>query len=132
MLECIPYYEPGERITVEATEALIAKRLVKLAGAVGKENGKVLPAAYATAPADIILGVVGFDQPDIGYTTVVYSVEAGYYLPLTSGGAIALGAWVTAGAGGKAVSTATKDDAIGRALSIATGADQDVVVRLAV
>jgi len=132
MLECIPYYEPGDRLTVEATEILYAKRIVKLAGATGKQNGKVLPAALSTGPTDIILGVVGFDQPDVGYTTVVYSIGVGYVVPLQSGGAIALGAFVTSGAGGKAVSTATKADAIGRALSIATAADQDVVVRLSV
>jgi hypothetical protein len=130
--ECIPYYEPGERITVLASTALIAKRLLKLSAAGAKVNGKVLPADHATAPADIILGVCGFDQPDVGYTSVCYAVGNGYVVPLTSGGAIAVGAWVTAGAGGKAVSTATQADAIGRALSVATAADQDVVVRLSV
>jgi hypothetical protein len=132
MNECIPYYEPGGRLTVEAKVPLLAKRILKLGAAGAKVNGKVLPADLATAPADIILGVCGFDQPDVGYTTVAYSVGVGYVVPLTSGGAISVGAWVTAGAGGKAVTTATQADAIGRALSATTGADQDVVVRLSV
>lgn len=131
MLECIPYYEPGDRITVEARAPLTAKRIVKLDAGGAKVNGRVLPAVHAGAPADILIGVVGFDQPTVGMTTVVYSIGVGYYVPLTSGGAIAVGDYVTVGAGGKIV-TGTRADGIGRAFTQATAADQDVFVRLSV
>jgi len=131
MLECIPYYEPGDRITVEAKAPLIAKRFVKLAAAGAKANGKVLPAEPATAGTDALLGVVGFDQPTIGQTTVVYSIGVGYYVPVTAGAALSPGAWVGVGADGKAAVAADRASAVGRCFNTAA-VDEDAFVRLSV
>jgi hypothetical protein len=131
MLECIPYYEPGDRITVEAREALIAKRFCKLAASGEKLNGKVLPAELADASADVLIGVVGFDQPDVGSTTVAYSMGVGYYVPITASVALAPGDLVSVAADGKAGKAADATTAVGRCFNTAA-VDADAFVRLSI
>src|SRR6185295_10390975 len=95
--ECIPQYEPGERITGRAFGAPVrAGRLVRLAaGGGGKLNGQVVNITEAAAPADPVIGVAGVD---IG---VFYALGQGFVVPMVAQAAVAVGARVDAGTAGR-------------------------------
>jgi len=127
--ECIPFYEPGERITVRAAGAAVnAGRFLKLSGT-AKANGKVIDVVHAAAAADAIIGVAGVDIA-AGATGVMYAVGDCYVVPMTAGAAVALGQSVTSGAAGKAVPTGAGEASKGRAWTVAGAADVDVMVQL--
>lgn len=98
--ELIPFYEPGKRITCQATAAVTGKRFVIITA--NRQADGSLSAAHATA-AGAALGVSTYDAA-IGEK---FGVIRGGVVPVTAGGTIAAGARVEVGTNGQAVTFAS-------------------------
>jgi len=133
--ECIPYYEPGSRITAHCEAAVTGKRLVDIsdpvqAGGAGQGlstsiAGGNIVVSPATA-AGLCIGVASHDAAAGKKVTVI--LNAGAVVPVTALGAITAGDEVEIGAGGK-VATQNAGRAVGRAFSSAAdGADCAVLI----
>jgi hypothetical protein len=132
---CVPYYEPGDRVTGRAFGApVVGKRFVSVAGKKdpgstgldpGATGGNVLIAPSAAAD-DTTIGVAEHDA-DIGKTTAVLMGD--FIVPVTAGVAIVAGNLINSGAGGKAAVAADLAHAKGIALTDAA-VDADCVVKL--
>lgn len=93
--ECIPFYEPGQRVTGRAKSDVTGKRLVDVSG--NREDG-LIGIAHATAGAKCF-GVASHDALDGENVTVIGS---GAIVPVTAGNAtISAGAEVEVISGGK-------------------------------
>lgn len=105
--ECIPFYEPGKRITFEATAAVTGKRFLGVSGA--RASGENVQAAHAGA-GDPSIGVASFDVAlgDLG------TAISGGVVPVTAGATVTAGEEVEADANGKAIPLAS-----GKALGLA-------------
>jgi hypothetical protein len=113
--ECIPFYEPGERITGSVITAQVTgKRFVKVAGS--KANGLNVVIAPVTAGATKPFGVAGADCA-VGDTVVCYT--GGYTVPVTAGGTVTAGQEVEIDSVGRVVTLASGRP-VGLALSDAT------------
>lgn len=132
---CVPYYEPGSRVTGRAFgAAVIGKRFVKVAGKKdpgsrgldpGATGGNILIAPAAAADA-ATFGIAEHDAA-VGKTTTV--LRGGFVVPVTAGVAITAGNLINSGAAGKAAVAADLTTAKGIALSDAA-VDEDCVVAL--
>lgn len=123
--ECMPYYEPGDRITGHCDSAVTGKRFVDIAADV--QSGPGLSATgdggnvvieHATA-AGIALGVSSHDAAVGNKVTVILD----HVVPVTATGAINAGAEVEVGANGTAAALSA-GRAVGRSLNtVADGED---------
>lgn len=121
--QCIPYHEPGHRISARAKVAVTGKRFVDISDGIHATDGtmQVSPAS-AGGPA---FGVAGWDA---GIGEAVTVLRQPLIVPVTAGGQITAGEDVEVGADGKAVKLAD-GVAVGRAVSSATsGADCQVAL----
>lgn len=75
--ECIPFYEPGQRVTCRATSAITGKRFVDISG--DREDG-LIAIAPATA-AEKAFGVASHDAADGENVTVI---GPGAIVPVTA------------------------------------------------
>lgn len=120
--EAIPYYEPGGRVTGQATAAVTGKRFVMISAdrVSGPEpvsdavDGGNLQVAHATA-AGRIFGVASHDAAIGAKVTIL--CDPGMIVPVLSGAAIAFFEEVEVGANG----TAIPRDAVARPAAIAVG-----------
>lgn len=123
--ECIPYFEPGTRITGRCTAAVTGRRFVApsaapTGGMAGTENPRVAHAAAAPLGVACYDGVLDEEIPLVRGNAVV---------PVEAGAAIAVGARVESAADGRAVTLATGVPA-GVALEAATAAGDIIAVAL--
>lgn len=122
--ECIPYKEPGERVTATTTAAVTGKRAVAIS-ADRQADGTysvALPAAGGR-----IFGVAGWDAPSGARVGVIR--DPGIILPMTSGAAIVAGAQVQVDATGAVIPLAA-GVAIGTALTGVGAAGNDAMIAL--
>lgn len=106
---CYPYYEPGQRITGQATAAVTGKRFVRVSGNRGPvglttsvAGGNVLVAhAAAGGPA------LGVAEHDAASGDKVGVITTGATVPVTAGAAIGFGDEVESDASGRAIPLAT-------------------------
>lgn len=133
----VPYYEPGSRITGRAFgAAVIGKRFVALAAKKDPASRGLDPAATggnirikpATANDVRTLGVAETDAADGKVTTVFTD---GFAVPVTAGGPINYGDFVTSDATGKAVVVGAGGRAEARGISLGDAVlDQDALILL--
>lgn len=127
--ECIPFYEPGSRITGHCEAAVTGKRFVDIsddrqgpvagAGLGTNTDGGNIVVSHATAAGKAI-GVASHDAA-IGKKVTILS--GGFVVPVTADGAINSGDEVEVGANGKAKALAAGRP-VGRAFDdAADGAD---------
>lgn len=120
--ECIPYYEPGGRITAKAEAALTGKRFVDISDPLSTDGNIVVSPATAKGMA---LGVASHDAAEKGRVTVLVG---NFVVPVTASGTIEAGEEVQVATGGKAVKF-SDGRAVGRALAKATdGTDCKVLL----
>lgn len=119
--EAKPLFRPGVDVTASATAAVTGKTLVGVS-ATRDANGlvKVAPATAAGKP----FGVAAHDAA----SGATLAILRGGIVPVTAGGAIAAGAQVEVGTGGKVVTLAS-GVAVGLALETGT-ASNDVLIAL--
>ncbi|MGX9297492.1 capsid cement protein [Tsukamurella paurometabola] len=120
--EAKPLFRPGANVTAVTTAAVTGKTFVGVSATRDTDSGlvKVAPATGAAKP----FGVAGYDAA----SGATLPVLRGGILFVTAGGAIAAGAQVEVGAGGKAVTLAS-GVAVGVALETGT-ANNDVLIAL--
>ena len=123
--ECIPFYAPGQDVTVQTTAAVKGKTFVNITGALDPAAGTLAKAATATAAGPVI-GVAAYDAASGARVPLIRGT--GRVIPVTAGGAIAVGDEVEVGAGGKAVKLAA-GKAVARAWSAGVN-NGDVAVSL--
>lgn len=102
--DCIPHFEPGDRITCTPTAAVSGKRFVAISG------NQQADGTYSVSPPAAggrVLGVAAWDAPIGGKVTVIKG--AGYVLP------------VVLGAAGLAAGTEVQVDATGAVVALAAG-----------
>lgn len=107
------YSISGMKVPLTAGAAISAMRLVK----VGAADNTVIHAVDAAAP---IIGVAEFDVASGEQATVIVSGIA----RVKTGGVIARGAYVTAGADGVAVTAGVGVNAVGIALATSASGDE--------
>lgn len=140
--ECIPYFEGPytQTLTVHAGYAITGKTFVgPITGYQGAgpglaadplptgDGGNLQCPAAPTAGGQTG-GVASWDVASGSKVTVFKGV--GTHLPVTSGGAIAIGDLLTVNAAGQVVTAAAGNYIVGKAHSAAAGAGTDVVVEL--
>ena len=133
--ECIPYYEPGERITGHASTTVTGKRFLKVSGNI--QSGPGLNTGTAggnlqVAPADAggrAFGVAGYDAASGDKVPVLAS--PGMIVPVTADGSISAMAEVEVGTGGKAKAKSASGQAVGLCLTAATDGNDAMILLLA-
>lgn len=123
--DCIPFYEPGKRITAKASAALTSKRLVAISATrtsgpalnTSSEGGTLIVGVCAASAW--AFGVAGYDCPSGGDLVILRG--SGFVVPITANGAIASGAAVECGASGM-VRTHTTGVIVGYAVADAADA----------
>ena len=129
--ECIPYYEPGTRITGHARAAVVGKTVATISAdtqsgpglSTTAEGGNIVVDTAAARAKGV--GVFSHDAAKDEKVTVLCSPMV---VPITASGAITAGDEVQVGAAGSVV-TYSDGAKIGRAL--ATAADkEDAMVKL--
>lgn len=130
--ECIPFYEPGSRITGHASATIIGKRFLDISGNIqsgpglsATSEGGNLQVAPCAAGAKAF-GVSGYDAAT--GTKVPVLNGPGMVVPVTAGANIAFGAEVEVGTAGQAITLAA-GKAVGKCLTAATSG-ADAMVRL--
>lgn len=128
---CTPYYEPGGRLTFEATGAVTGKRFINPSA--NRDAGPALntdtgggniKCAHASANGQAV-GVAEFDVASGSLGSMI--ATPGAVVPVTADGAISAGARVMVGTAGKAKAAATGGIPVGVAMSGASdGADCQV------
>lgn len=124
--ESIPLYRPGADITCQTTAAVTGKTFVKITGPVDPANGTLLRVATADAAGNSY-GVAAYDAASGARVAVI--AGPGHVVPITCTGAIAAGAEVEVGSGGRAAPLGS-GKARGLALSTTTAANTDVFVEI--
>lgn len=120
--ECIPYYEPGSRITFKASAAITGKRFIDISATLSSDGN--LTCAPATAEGKA-LGVSSFDVASEHRGTMLL---APMVVPITAAEGITAGEEVQVATGGKAAKLAS-GKAVGRALAtVTTGNDCKVLL----
>jgi hypothetical protein len=107
--ECIPYKEPGSKITCKATAPVVGKRFVKVTGnRTGGGGGglsadlvNVYQASNCTTAGEVAIGVSAYDAAN-GALFKVHT-EPGIIVPVTAGAALTAGTEVQTDATGQAV-----------------------------
>lgn len=139
--ECIPFYEGAytQKLTVHADVALFGKRfcgpLVQYQSGPGLaadplaagDGGNIRVAALPTAGGEVG-GVVMWDVAAAAKAGVIRG--SGTMVPVLSGAAVAVGDELKVDAAGKVIPQAGTGRKVGKAHSVAAGADVDVVVEL--
>lgn len=105
--ECVPYYEPGSRITAEAEVAVTGKRFVDISGnkqttvvsAESTDGGNVIVSPCAAGKRGF--GVAVMDAAQGAKVPVITS--PGTVVPVTAGGSISAGDELQVTTGGKVV-----------------------------
>lgn len=121
--ECIPYSEPGQRVTGHATAGITGKRFVNVSA--NRQADNSISVAHATA-AGAVFGVSAYDAA----TGEKLGVIRGGIVPVTAGGTIAAGARVEVGTNGQAVVLAS-GIAVGTCVTGATnGNDAQIALNL--
>jgi len=136
--ECIPFYQPGARVTMKASAAVTGKRFVKISGnrtsgplvqAVQSNDtteGGVYQAAQASAATDAVVGVAGWDAA----INELFPVVSEGIVPVTAGAAITAGLPVTTDANGKAIAATAANRVYGICMTAASGVDVDAEILL--
>ncbi len=132
MPECIPYYEPDQPLTGQATAAVVGKTFADISADI--ESGPLLSTSagggnvkVATCAAGVRgVGVFAYDGPNIGDKVPLFG--PGTVCPITAGAAITFGQEVEVGAAGKVIPLAA-GKAVGKALTGAA-ANADAMIRL--
>lgn len=131
--ECIPFYEPGARITGHATADVVGKRFVDISATIQagpglntSVTGGNISVAHATAAGKVI-GVSSHDASS-GKKVTILMAGVGLVLPVKSAGNIAAGAEVEVGSSGQVVTIAS-GRAVGRCLATCTSGD-DAMIKL--
>lgn len=123
--DCIPYFEPGDRITGTPTASVSGKRFVAISG------NQQADGTYSVAPPAAggrVLGVAAWDAPIGGKVTIIKG--SGYIVPVVTGAAgLAAGAEVQVDATGAVVALAA-GRAVGFLMTAGGGIGTDVSVCL--
>jgi hypothetical protein len=130
--ECIPYYEPGTRITGHATATVVGKTIADVSG--NFQSGPLLSATseggniqVATCAAGVRgIGVFGYDG--VSGDKIPLITGPGIVAPVTAGATITAGQEVEVGSAGKVIPLASGRP-VGKALSGAS-ANADCPIRL--
>lgn len=130
--ECMPYFEPGSRISARCSAAVTGKRFVAISGNIqsgpglsSTSEGGNLQVAHAGAGTKAF-GVAGYDGASGELIPVLNG--PGMVVPVTAGANIAAGAEVEVGSNGQAITLAS-GKAVGMCLTAATNG-ADAMVRL--
>lgn len=132
--DCLPFYEPGKRVTgVVTTAPVVGKTLVKIGASRAHPVGLQPDASTANninvltcTAAAWAFGVAAFDAAVGQLVTIIRG--SGYIVPITALGAIAAGAALDAATGGK-VATHSAGVIIGYAVAdAADGEDTQVAL----
>lgn len=127
--ECIPYYEPGQRITGHATDDIVGKTFVDISADIQSgpglsataEGGNIrIATADEEGPA---LGVASHDTAEGGKVTVIL----GGVVPVTAGASIDAGEEVEVGDDGEAVPF-DEGRIVGRALADAASGEDAMIL----
>lgn len=130
--DCIPFYEPGGRITAHCAAAITGKRFVAISAS--RQSGPGLSATgdggnyivNAPAAGGRVFGVAMHDAPSGGKVTIVRG--PGFVVPVLAAAAIAVFAEVEVNATG-AVITKASGVAVGFAVTAAAnGADAEIAL----
>jgi hypothetical protein len=123
--ECLPLFEPGDRITGFASAAVVGKHLVSISGA-RQADGKP---TVATCGAGLRpFGVAAFDQATVG-GDVSLICRSKTVLPLTAGATVAAGVDLMSDATGRVITWTTGNIVVGQSLDAAT-VGNDVMTQL--
>lgn len=130
--ECIPYYEPGARLTVSAGTALVGKRFVDISATIeagpalntGVGGGNIV-CAPATAKG-LAIGVAAYDAAITTEGSVICA--PGTVLPVIADGPITAGDEVEVGTAGKAKTKSSTGQAVGRALKTVTDGQEAMII----
>ncbi|MEU4781034.1 DUF2190 family protein [Micromonospora sp. NPDC023633] len=95
--ECIPFYEPGRRITGHATAAVTGCRFVGISG--NRQADGSISVAHATA-AGKAFGVAAYDAATGEKVGILRG--SGFIVPVTAAAALTAGQGVEVGANGQA------------------------------
>lgn len=122
--EAIPFYEPGRRLTAQATANVTGKRFVNISA--NRQADGSLSVAHATA-AGSVFGVAAYDAASGSKVGVLRG--SGFVVPVTASGTIAAGARVEVGSNGQAVTLAS-GIAVGIAVTGATNGNDAQIALL--
>jgi predicted RecA/RadA family phage recombinase len=121
--ELIPYSEPGQQVTAQATATVTGKRFVNISG------NRTANGNYSVAHATAAGSVFGVSKYDAASGDPVGVIRGGI-VPVTAGGTIAAGARVEVGTNGQAVTLAS-GIAVGTCCDAATnGNDARIALNL--
>lgn len=95
--ECIPFYEPGRRVTCHATAGVTGKRFVGISG--NRQTDGSVSVAHATA-AGAAFGVAAYDAATGEKVGVLRG--SGFVVPVTAAATLTAGQRVEVGANGQA------------------------------
>lgn len=128
---CMPFYEPGQRVTCHAGAAVTGKRFVIITAT--RQSGPAVSDAtnggnYVVGPATAGVRAFGVAEHDAALNKKVNVITTGAIVPVTAGGAIAAGAEVEVDAQGRAITLAS-GKAVGMACTTGV-ANADVEVKL--
>ena len=117
--ECIPFFEPGQRLTGQAAAAIVGKRFVKING--NRLADGSFPIVHAGA-GDPAFGVSGWSAAIGGKVNIIR--VPGIIVPILCPGALAAGVEVASDAEGRAVAAVAGNRVLGRTVN-AVGAGED-------
>ncbi|GAB7039710.1 MULTISPECIES: DUF2190 family protein [Catenuloplanes] len=121
--ELIPFEEPGQRITAQASATVTGKRFVNISG------NRTAGGKYQVAPATAAGAVFGVATYDAASGEPVGVIRSGI-VPVTAGGTIAAGARVEVGTNGQAVTLAS-GVAVGQCVDgVTSGNDARIALNL--
>lgn len=130
--ECIPLYEPGDRITGHADVALTGRRCVTIVGSLKGGGPELVTSTLGSVPlvglpaaGAQIFGVTSHDVADEGKVTIIRG--PGFVVPISAAGTINAGELVKTDANGEVVTHGGTGTAIGMAIDGATAADDCLV-----
>lgn len=124
--ECIPFYEPGKRLTFHATEDVGGKRFVAISD--DRAADGLISCGIADADARAF-GVSTYDVAEGGVGTLVRG--SGFVVPIVAEGAITAGDEVAVGAAGGAAAIGAEDTGVPVGIAVADAADgEDAQVAL--
>lgn len=129
--ECIPKYEPGDRITAKATAGVTGKRLVAISGPLTTEGN--IAAAHATANllTDDAGRAVGAASHDAANGELFTVIGPGAVVPIDPEVDITAGQKLAQTAAGKVKPAGDTETVIGVAFSSADESNgEDVLVKL--
>lgn len=126
--ECIPFYEPDNRVTASCEAAVTGKRFVDISDPI--QSGPLLNTGVdggnlVVSPATAAGKVFGVASHDAGIGKKV-TILRKMIVPVKAGANIATGAEVEVGTGGQAITLAS-GRAVGRCLTAASSGDDAMI-----